>query len=176
MNEAYLEADSPAATCPFLSGQRPVFLSPIDRMAAFSATLPRTADLGALESLIREGAELKADIECKTARLREINSALAERATFEGGQKTAHLAGAGYHVTVRLNENVIWDQGRILKFREYLPEEKFVQLFKAVYEPVSKKEIDGFIAHADADLASGLKWCMSVKPGAPRVSYMKLQD
>ena len=111
----------------------------------------------------------------KTARLRKINVVLAERAAFKGGQKTAHLSGAGYYVKVRLYENIVWDQERILKFRRYLPEEKFAQLFKTVYEPTSKKTIDGFIAHADPDLADGVKWCMSVKPGAPHVTYEPIE-
>jgi hypothetical protein len=101
---------------------------------------------------------------------------LAESARFENGKKTAVLFGAGYRVKVRLYENIAWDQEKILKFREYVPEEKFGELFKAVYEPTSRKEIDGFIAHADRELSNGLKWCMSVKPGAPQVTYEKLTD
>ena len=127
----------------------------------------------ALESLIREGARLKSDIESKTARLRRINLALAESAEFKGEQRTAHLAAAGYHVTVRLHDNVTWDQERICEFRELLSEEKFAQLFRAVYEPTSKKQIDGFMAHADPDLAAGLRSCMTIRPGAPQVSYEK---
>jgi hypothetical protein len=129
-----------------------------------------------LDSLIREGAELKAEIDGKTERLRRINLALAECATFKDGQRTAHLAAAGWHVKVRLQEIVSFDQEKLLIFRDYLPEEKFAQLFKTVYEPTSKKAIDGFLAHADKDLAGGLKWCMNVKPGAPQVTYEKISE
>ena len=125
-------------------------------------------------ALIREGAELRNEIESKTTRLRQINLRLAELARFKSGQKTAYLVGAGYKVQIRLHENITWDQEKILKFREYLPEEKFAELFKVVYEPTSKKAIDGFVAHADKDLSDGLKWCMSIKPGAPQVIYEKL--
>lgn len=125
-------------------------------------------------ALIREGAELKSEIDGKTARLRQINLRLAKSARFKSGQKTAYLVGAGYKVKIRLHENIAWDQEKILRFREYLPEKKFAELFKAVYEPMSKKAIDGFIAHADKDLSNGLKWCMDVKPGAPQVTYEKL--
>jgi len=127
-----------------------------------------------LIALIGEGAELRSDIEGKAARLRQINMRLVESARFKSGQKTAYLVGAGYKVKIRLHENVSWDQEKILKLREYLPEEKFAELFKVVYEPASKKAIDGFVAHADKDLSNGLKWCMSVKPGAPQVTYEKL--
>ncbi len=129
-----------------------------------------------IESLIREGAALKDEIDGKTARLRQIHLRLAESARFENGKKTALLFGAGYRVKVRLHENIVWDQEKILKFREYVPEEKFEELFREVFEPTSQKQIDGFIAHADRELSNGLKWCMSVKPGAPRISYEKLPD
>jgi hypothetical protein len=115
------------------------------------------------------------DIDGKSARLRRINLILAERVRFEGNQRTAHLSGAGYHVKVRLHDIIAWDQERICKFRNLLHEEKFARLFREVYEPTSKREIEGFIAHGDPDLAEKLKWCMSVKPGAPQVSYEKME-
>ena len=124
-----------------------------------------------IESLIREGAALKREIDAKTARLRSINLSLAESASFKNGGKTACLIEGGYKVTIRLHENITWDQEKIAVFRKYLPEEKFVELFRMIYEPSSKKAIDGFIAHADKDLSNGLKWCMSVKPGAPQLKY-----
>jgi len=105
------------------------------------------------DALIREGAALKAEIDTKTARLRQINLALAAGSRFKSGRKTAQLVGAGYKVIISLHENVAWDQEKILKFREYLPVGKFAELFKAVYEPTSKKAIEGFIAHADKDLS-----------------------
>jgi hypothetical protein len=126
---------------------------------------------GGIESLIREGARLKGEIDAAQARLRKISLKLCESAGFENGRQTAYLFGAGYRVKVRLQENIAWDQERLLKLGEYLPEGKFDELFKTVYEPTSKRTIDGFIAHADADLVDGVKWCMSVKPGAPQVTY-----
>ena len=127
-----------------------------------------------LESLIREGAALKREIDAKTARLRSINQLLAENATFKSGQKSTCLIGGGYKVRIRLHENITWDQEKIAAFHKYLPDEKFVELFKMIYEPTSKKAIDSFIAHADKDLSNGLKWCMSVKPGTPYLTYEKL--
>ena len=94
-------------------------------------------DPSGIDSLILEGAALKNEIDSKTARLRLIHLRLAESARFEKGKKTAVLSGAGYRVKVRLYENIAWDQEKILKFREYVPGEKFGELFKAVYEPTS---------------------------------------
>jgi len=129
----------------------------------------RTA--GGIESLILEGARLKGEIDCALSRLRRINLKLAESARFENGRRTAYLFGAGYKVKVRLQENISWDQEKLLKLREYLPEAKFSELFKVVYEPMSKKAIEGFIAYGDQDLADGVKWCMSIRTGAPHVTY-----
>ncbi len=127
-----------------------------------------------LDPLIREGALLKREIEAKTARLRSINLFLAENARFKDGRKSACLLGGGYRVKIRLHEIISWDQEKIREFRKYLPEEKFRELFQMSFEPTSKKAIDGFLAHADRELANGLQWCMSVKPGAPHLTYEKL--
>jgi hypothetical protein len=163
MNKAYVATDSKCSAAPPASGE---WVPGTHR----SVGLPGAP---ALESLILEGARLKSEIEAKTGRLRRINQALAESVEFKDSQRTAHLAGAGWHVKVRLHDNITWDQEKIGNFRDLVPEEKFAQLFKAVYEPASKKEIDGFIAHADPYLAAGLKSCMSIKPGVPQVSYDK---
>ena len=129
---------------------------------------------GGIESLILEGARLKGEIECAQARLRKINQKLADGARFEDGKQTACLLGAGYKVKVRLQENIAWDQEKLLQLREFLPGDKFGELFRVVYEPTSKKAIDGFIAHGAPDLADGVKWCMRVKPGVPHVTYEKV--
>jgi len=155
-------ADDLSDTCPLCRSREVVpVCSPASRGSA---------------ALIREGAELKSEIDAKTARLRQINLRLAESARFKNGHKTAYLTGAGFKVKIRLHENITWDQEKIIRFRECLPEEKFAELFKVVYEPTSKKAIDGFIIYAVRDLANGLKWCMNAKPGLPLVTYEKLPD
>jgi hypothetical protein len=132
------------------------------------------AGFQSLETLIREGAGLKRELELKTARLRSINLLLAQRARFEEGRKSSVLIAGGYRVRVRLQENITWDQERIATFRKCVEAQKFFELFKMVYEPTSKKAIEGFIAHGDKGLSEGLKWCMSVRPGAPQLAYEKL--
>jgi hypothetical protein len=129
-----------------------------------------------LEFLIMEGARLKGEIDAALGRLRKINVQLAESARFEGGKKTAYINGAGYKVKVSLVENTSWDQEKLRKLKEFMPDGKFAELFKTVYEPTSKKEIDGFLAHGDPDFANGVRWCMSVKPGSPQVSYEKVKQ
>lgn len=128
------------------------------------------------EDLIREGAALKFQIDKQTARLREINKLLAESADFPEGKNTATLVGAGFRIKVQLRENIKYIQANIEQFRQCLPETKFFELFKTVYEPTSKKALDGFISHADPEIAAGLKWCMEVKEGSPQVTYESLEE
>jgi len=176
MNEAYHAETSKHARTASRSSWPAPQATPIPVAAPPPPAACALRDPSGIDSLILEGAALKNEIDSKTARLRLIHLRLAESAKFENGKKTAVLSGAGYRVKVRLYENIAWDQEKILKFREYVPEEKFEELFKTVYEPTSRKEIDGFIAHADRELSDGLKWCMNVKPGAPQVTYEKLTD
>ncbi len=176
MNEAYAAENSRRTRTASRSSWPPPQAAPTQAATPQPPAACALRDPSGIDSLILEGVALKIEIDSKTARLRLIHLRLAESARFENGKKTAVLSGAGYRVKVRLYENIAWDQEKILKFREYVPEEKFAELFKAVYEPTSRKEIDGFIAHADRELSNGLKWCMSVKPGAPQVAYEKLSD
>ena len=167
-----LYPDSYSPTSQFGAGCKVEETSPLPDAGEIARHVP---GYKMVESLIREGAALKREIDAKTARLRSINQFLAESAPFKSGAKTACLIGGGYKVTIRLHENIAWDQEKIGAFRKYLPEEKFVELFRMIYEPTSKKAIDGFIAHADKDLSNGLKWCMSVKPGAPQLKYEEVE-
>jgi len=176
MNEAYHAETSKHARTASRSSWPAPQATPIPVAAPPPPAACALRDPSGIDSLILEGAALKNEIDSKTARLRLIHLRLAESARFENGKKTAVLFGAGYKVKVRLYENIAWDQEKILKFREYVPGEKFGELFKAVYEPTSRKAIDGFIAHAERELSNGLKWCMSVKPGAPQLTYEKLTD
>jgi hypothetical protein len=136
----------------------------------------KTIPIKSTEDLIREGAGLKRDIDRKTARLRDINQELATLAEFKNDAKTGYLVGAGYKVKVQLKENIAWDQEKLHMLRDNIPEEQFQKLFRMLYEPVARKAIDGFLAHAEKDLADGVRWAMTVKPGAPQVTYEPLEE
>jgi len=128
-----------------------------------------------MERLIREGAELKTRVDELTARLREVNRTLETFADFNG-KKTAHLIGGGFKVTVQKRENVKWLQERIVQLKENMPHDLFTSLFKASYEPQSKKAIDGFLQHGDHDLAQGVVWCREISPGSPQVTFERLEE
>ncbi len=128
-----------------------------------------------LEELIREGAGLKIQLDEITAKLREVNRKLEGLADFNG-KKTAYLVGGGFKVTVQKRENVKWLQDRILQLKANIPHDLFTSLFKISYEPISKKTIDEFLQHGDHDLAQGVVWCREISPGAPQVTFEKLEE
>jgi len=121
MNEAYPAENSKRARTASRSSWPPPQAAPIPVTAAPQAACV-LRDPSGIDSLILEGAALKNEIDSKTARLRLVHLRLAENARFENGKRTALLSGAGYRVKVRLYENIAWDQEKILKFREYVPE------------------------------------------------------
>ena len=72
-----------------------------------------------MEALIKEGAQLKAQIDQLSIRLREINNTLAQKAEFNDGKKTAHLFAPGIKAMIQLRENVKWDQARLLEVKKH---------------------------------------------------------
>jgi hypothetical protein len=136
----------------------------------------KTIPIRSTEDLIREGAGLKQGIDQMTAKLRDINKELASLAEFKNGGKTGHLVGAGYKVRVQLKENVTWDQDKLRQLREHMPAEQFDKLFRMLFDPASKKLIDGFLEKGDRDLAQGIRWAMQVKAGTPQVTYEPMEE
>lgn len=128
-----------------------------------------------LEKLVREGAYLKSQIDRHTDRLREINQALVGHAEFPPDKHTGYLTAAGFRVKIQKRDNVTWDQDRLLQLQAHMGA-KFLEVFKAKYEPVSKKSLDAFLAYGDSSLADGIRWAMTVKPGAPAVSYESIME
>jgi hypothetical protein len=129
---------------------------------------------GPVENLVREGARLKAQISTAEAKLKEINARLAEIASFEPGSKTAHLVAAGYRVKIQRREYVSWDQEKLEQIRAHIGEQKFNGIFKIEYKPHGMKTINA--ALLDPEMGDALRWAMTVKDGAPSVSYEPLEE
>jgi hypothetical protein len=125
-----------------------------------------------LADLIKEGAELKSYIDQATAKLREINSALAEAAEYSDGSRTGHIYGAGYKVKVALRDNVKWDQERINQILQLIP--SAAGCFKTEYKPDNKK-LDAAIARSE-ELEKAVGWARTVTPGAPTVTYELVEE
>jgi hypothetical protein len=126
-----------------------------------------------MEALIKEGAQLKAQIDRLSARLREINDNLAQRAEFKDGKKTAHLFAPGIEATVHLRENVKWDQARLLEVKKHFA--WFDTVFKAEYKPTSSKELTVAMAKS-AEFEKAVEWARTVTPAAPGVTYETIEQ
>jgi hypothetical protein len=129
-----------------------------------------------VDELISEGAKLKQSIDAATSALREINFKLATTIPFKDGAKSTSTYGAGYKVKIQLRDNVSWDQGKLLQAKGFFPEDQWSALFKTIFEPTSKKALDSFLSNGEPELANGIRWAMTVKPGAPSVVYEKIEE
>ena len=130
---------------------------------------------GKNDALIREAAALDAEIKGKSERLKELKLKLAALAEFKPGSMTGHLVGGGHKVKVQVKEYVKWDQDKLDQVRSFNPA-KFNEIFKPEYKPISKKTLDGFLEHGNKNMADGVRWAMTVTPGAPQVTFESLGD
>jgi hypothetical protein len=126
-----------------------------------------------MEALIKEGAQLKAQIDQLSIRLREINNTLAQKAEFEDGKKTAHLFAPGLKATIQLRENVKWDQTRLLEVKKHFA--WFDTVFKGEYKPRSSKELTVAMAK-NAEFEKAVQWARTVTPAAPGVTYETIEQ
>ena len=124
-----------------------------------------------LQSLILEGASLKARIEADTAKLREINKQLEAHADF-GEKKTAHMVASNIKATIQRKENVKWDQTRLEQIKGFFPE--FSSFFSIQYKPDNKKI--GAMLETRTEFADAIRYCREVSPGAPQVKYERIED
>ena len=126
-----------------------------------------------IEGLIEEGAALKAEVQEKTQRLREIGAILAEQAQFPEGKNTAHIVGCRFKATVQKKENVSFDQELLGQARFGLGDAQFFELFSWEFKPRAKKDLDAFLKHSPkADL---VRQAMVIKPATPSVSFAALE-
>jgi hypothetical protein len=126
-----------------------------------------------MEVLIKEGAQLKAQIDRLSERLREINKTLAEKAKFEDGKKTAHLFAPGIKARIQLRENVKWDQARLLEVKKHFA--WLDSVFKSEYKPKSSKELTVAMAKS-AEFEKAIEWVRTITPAAPGVTYEIIEE
>lgn len=105
-----------------------------------------------MTDLLYEGYTLKQEIDQKTARLREINKALADQAEYKG--KTGHILNGKIKAKISLRENVKWDQEKLEEAKRFLP--IFPIVFKAEYKPKSTKALE--TAMHDENFKNAIEW------------------
>lgn len=126
-------------------------------------------------SLVREGSAIKAQIDVSQARLKEINARLAEIAEYKPGAKTGMVIGSGVQAKVQLKEYEKWDQEKLEQARALLGDELFFRLFRWEFSPRSKRELDGFLGFAPENHRRAVLDALTVKPGAPYVTYERME-
>lgn len=126
--------------------------------------------------LIREGYALKAEIDERSERLREINVRLAALATFAPGKKTATINGGEARAKVQLKDYVKFDQEKLALARLAMGDHVFFKTFGWTFKPRSQKDLDGFLAHAPEGHVALVRDAMTITPGAPAVIYESVKE
>ena len=122
------------------------------------------------DKLIRRGLELRCSIDSLKKQLEDVNRQIVELAEFPEGRNTAWVQGKGCRARVvnRIYEK--WDQHKLDDARRILGEQAFGELFRSVWEPVSRREVQGFLARASSDERDALMDALDAK-ASPMVSY-----
>lgn len=127
-----------------------------------------------LAALLREAAQLDADIKTKTARLRDLKGQIADAAEKNG--KTGKVTAGGYAAKVQQKENVTWDQAKLEQARLAIGNDAFFRTFKWEFKPENKKKLDAFLDYGEPAHVQIVQSAMTVKPGAPSVTIEAVQD
>jgi len=122
-------------------------------------------------SLIREGATLKAEIDEKSERLREIHVRLLGIASFAPGKKTAIIEGAGLKAKIQKKEYVKFDQEKLALARLEMGDPSFTKVFGWAFKPRTAKDLDAFLSYGKPEHIALVRAAMTITPGAPQVTY-----
>ena len=122
------------------------------------------------DKLIRRGLELRCSIDTLRKQLDDVNRQIVEAAEFPEGRNTAWVQGRDCRARVMNRVYEKWDQRKLDEARDALGEEAFRQLFRAVWEPVSRRDVQDFLARAPENERDALLAALDSKT-TPQVSY-----
>lgn len=129
-----------------------------------------------LRGLIDEAAALDNEIRQKTEQLRELKKTLAEAAIYRDGSKTGRLVSTNFEVTIQQRDNVKWDQTKLNEARLAMGDAAFFKIMKWTFEPTSAKTLNGFLEFGDQGQAGLIAAARTVTPGAPAVTFERLES
>ncbi len=129
-----------------------------------------------VSALLREGYQLKQQIDADTARLRQVNAALAELCEYPEGKMTGHLSAGSIRARIQKKVNLKWDQSRLLKACDAMGAEEFRKVFKFEFKPKGAKELKGFLDFGRPEHVALVKGALTETPGAPSVAYEVIED
>ena len=122
------------------------------------------------DKLIRRGLELRCSIDSLKKQLEDVNRQIIEAADFPEGKSTAWVQGKGCRARVVNRVYEKCEQHKLDEARRILGEQAFDRLFHAVWEPVSRREVQGFLSHAADEEREALLDALDAKT-SPMVSY-----
>ena len=122
------------------------------------------------DKLIRRGLELRCSIDALKKQLEDVNRQIVEAADFPEGKNTAWVLGKGCRARVVNRVYEKWDQNKLDAARRILGEEAFDALFRPVWEPVSRRDVQNFLARAADSEREALLDALDAK-SSPLVSY-----
>ena len=122
------------------------------------------------DKLIRRGLELRCSIDSLKKQLEEVNRQIIDAAEFPEGKNTAWVLGKGCRARVVNRVYEKWDQDKLDHARQVLGGEDFNRLFRAVWEPVSRRDVQGFLGRAGDEQREALLDALDAKT-SPMVSY-----
>jgi len=122
-----------------------------------------------IQTLVKQGYQLKNQINALTAQLREINEALANVARYRDDSNTGEIITPEITVKVTKRENVKWDQAKLYEVSQHIS--TFNDFVKYEIKPDVRA-----IKKAEGDVAKAFDWCKTVTPGAPTVKYELVEE
>ena len=129
-----------------------------------------------VSALLSEGFKLKQRIDADTARLRQVNTALAELCEYPEGKMTGHLSAGSIRARIPKKLHLKWDQARLLKAYDAMGAEEFRKVFKYEFKPKGAKELKGFLDFGRPEHVALVKGALTETPGAPSVAYEVIED
>ena len=129
-----------------------------------------------VSALLREGWQLKQRIDADTARLRQINAALAELCEYPEGRMTGHMAAGHIRAKITKKVNLKWDQAKLRKALDAMGLDEFRKVFKYEFKPLGARELKGFLDFGKPEHVALVKGALTEAPGAPAVSYEVIED
>lgn len=116
-----------------------------------------------IETLIHEGAKLKAEIDALQIQYKEINQQIFEQTTFANGKNTATTQAGNIIAKIQRKETYTFDQEKLDAVRQFLGDAKFMELFTFKWQAL-KKNLDGFLANAPAEQKKPVMDALTIKP------------
>jgi hypothetical protein len=126
-----------------------------------------------LELKIEQAARLQSEVDINSGRLKRLKDEIAAAAAFAPGSKTGRAYGLEHEAVVTVRDDAQWDQDKLDAVREAMGDAAFIEAFRRMYEPRSKRALDAAMAGGWGALIEAAR---TVTRGAPQVAFRRMED